>query len=56
MKVFRFYGAVSDKTMRPEASYSDLREADGNSGNVEENLSLYWNPALYKVKNPNNKV
>ena len=37
--------------MRPEASYEDLRNADGNSGNVEENLSLYWNPAIYKVKN-----
>jgi len=49
--VHRFYGAVSNKTMRPEASYEDLRNADGNSGNVEENLSLYWNPAIYKVKN-----
>ena len=49
--VHRFYGAVSDKTMRPEVSYEDLRDADGNSGNVEENLSLYWNPAIYKVKN-----
>jgi len=49
--VHRFYGAVSNKTMRPEVSYEDLRNADGNSGNVEENLSLYWNPAIYKVKN-----
>merc|ERR1712168_450305 len=49
--VHRFYGAVSNKTMRPEVSYEDLRDADGNSGNVEENLSLYWNPAIYKVKN-----
>ena len=49
--VHRFYGAVSNKTMRPEVSYEDLRNADGNSGNTEENLSLYWNPAIYKVKN-----
>jgi len=49
--VHRYYGAVSDKTMRPEVSYEDLRNADGNSGNVEENMSLYWNPAIYKVKN-----
>ena len=48
--VHRFYGAVSNKTMRPEVSYEDLRNADGNSGNTEENLSLYWNPAIYKVK------
>merc|ERR1712142_641261 len=49
--VHRYYGAVSEKTMRPEVSYEDLRNADGNSGNVEENMSLYWNPAIYKVKN-----
>ena len=53
--VHRYYGAVSDKTMRPEVTYEDLRNADGNSGNVEENLSLYWNPAIYKVKNQNNE-
>ena len=27
----------------------DLRDAEGNTGNVEENKSLYWNPAIYKV-------
>jgi len=53
--VHRYYGAVSDQTMRPEVTYDDLRNADGNSGNVEENLSLYWNPAIYKVKNQNNE-
>ena len=37
--------------MRPEVSYADLRSASGNTGNVEENKSLYWNPAIYKVKN-----
>ena len=51
--VHRFYGAVSPRTMRPEVSYEDLRSATGNTGNVEENLSLYWNPAIYKVVNPN---
>ena len=29
----------------------DLRTAPGNTGNVEENKSLYWNPAIYKVLN-----
>merc|ERR1719403_208733 len=33
--VHRFYGAASDRTMRPEVSYSDLRNAPGNTGNVE---------------------
>ena len=45
----RFYGAVSDRTMRPEVSFEDLRAAPGNTGNVEENKSLYWNPVIYKV-------
>ena len=49
--VHRYYGAVSDRTMRPEVSYEDLRNATGNTGNVEENKSLYWNPAIYKVNN-----
>ena len=53
--VARFYGAVSERTMRPEVSYQDLRDADGNSGDVEENKSLYWNPAIYKVRNPTSK-
>ena len=47
--VHRFYGAVSDRTMRPEVSFEDLRAAPGNTGNVEENKSLYWNPAIYKA-------
>lgn len=38
--------------MRPEVSYDDLRAAPGNTGNVEENKSLYWNPVIYKVLNP----
>ena len=47
--VHRFYGAVSDRTMRPEVTFADLRAATGNTGNVEENKSLYWNPVIYKV-------
>ena len=35
--------------MRPDANYQDMREADGVTGNVEENKSLYWNPVIYKV-------
>merc|ERR1712033_132995 len=51
--VHRFYGAVSSRTMRPDVSFQDLRSATGNTGNVEENKSLYWNPAIYQIKNPN---
>ena len=29
-----------------------FRNAAGNTGNVEENKSLYWNPVIYKVLNP----
>merc|ERR1712037_558046 len=45
--VHRFYGAASELTMRPEVSHADLRNASGNTGNVEENKSLYWNSAYY---------
>ena len=51
--VHRFYGAVSPRTMRPGVTFQDLRSAGGNTGNVEENKSLYWNPAIYKVLNQN---
>ena len=50
--LIRFYGAVSNVTMRPEVSFNDLRAASGNTGNVEENKSLYWNPVIYQVVNP----
>merc|ERR1711976_416544 len=50
--VHRFYGAVSNVTMRPEVSFNDLRAASGNTGNVEENKSLNWNPVIYQVVNP----
>ena len=52
MGALRFYGAVSNVTMRPEVSFDDLRSASGNTGNVEENKSLYWNPVIYQVVNP----
>ena len=29
-----------------------FRQTTGNTGNVEENKSLYWNPVIYKVTNP----
>ena len=51
--VHRFYGAVSSRTMRPGVTFNDLRAATGNTGNVEENKSLYWNPVIYKVLNQN---
>jgi hypothetical protein len=48
--VHTFYGA---NKLRPETSYEDLRNAggaaDGSSGNVAENLSLYWHPAVYEI-------
>merc|ERR1719350_1001405 len=50
--VHRFYGAVSPRTMRPGVTFQELRSAGGNTGNVEENKSLYWNPAIYRVNNP----
>merc|ERR1719326_686240 len=46
--VHTFYGA---NKMRPETTFADLRSADGNSGNVEENKSLYWHPTVYRVEN-----
>ena len=53
--VHRFYGAVSPVTMRPGVTFQDLRAATGNTGNVEENKSLYWNPVIYKVLNQNSE-
>merc|ERR1711971_246487 len=44
--VHTFYGA---NKMRPETTYEDLRAATGNTGNVQENKSLYWHPTVYKV-------
>ena len=45
--IHRFYRAASQRTRRPEVSYQDLKDADGNPGDVEENMSLYWNPTIY---------
>jgi hypothetical protein len=44
--VHTFYGAQA--SLRPEMKYDDLRAATGNSGNVEENKSLYWHPTVYR--------
>jgi len=44
--VHTFYGA--NASLRPETSYAEMRNANGNSGNVEENKSLYWHPTIYK--------
>ena len=46
--VHTFYGAAA--SLRPETTYDDMRAAMGNSGNVEENKSLYWHPSVYMVE------
>lgn len=43
--VHRFFGA---NKVAPATTFTDLRRATGNSGNVEENLSLYWHPVIYR--------
>ncbi len=49
--VHRFFGAQAVSTT---TTYEDLRAAPGNTGNVEENLSLYWHPAIYRVEHNSN--
>ena len=44
--VHSFYGAAG--SVRPETTFADLRNATENSGNVEENKSLYWHPTIYE--------
>lgn len=44
--IHTFYGAYA--SLRPETTYEELRAAMNNSGNVEENKSLYWHPTLYR--------
>ncbi|GMH88636.1 hypothetical protein TrVE_jg3270 [Triparma verrucosa] len=39
------YGAKV--SVRPELIYDDMRQAPENSGNTEENMSLYWHPSVY---------
>jgi len=43
--VHRFFGA---NVAAPSTQFKDLRNAKGNTGNVEENKSLYWHPSIYK--------
>ena len=49
--VHTFYGSIdpSAETLRPNATHGVLRRAEGNTGNVLENKSLYWHPTIYKV-------
>ena len=42
-----FYGAKVANGVRPETTYEDMRTAPENSGNTEDNMSLYWHPAVY---------
>jgi len=44
--VHTFYGAAA--SLRPSTGYDELRAACGNSGNVDDNKSLYWHPTIYK--------
>lgn len=44
--VHTFYGAAA--SLRPTTSYEEMRVACGNSGNVDENKSLYWHPTIYR--------
>jgi len=47
--VHTFYGPATPETVRPEVTYEDLiaTTPDQNTGNVEENKSLYWHPTVY---------
>ncbi|GMH69991.1 hypothetical protein TrRE_jg3344 [Triparma retinervis] len=51
--VHTFYGAKI--SIRPETTYTDLRAAVENSGNTEENNSLYWHPTVYMHDKVNDK-
>ena len=46
--VHTFYGPP---LLYPQVTFEDLRNSDPtlSSGNIEENLSLYWHPAVYHV-------
>ena len=43
--VHSFFGVTE---VAPDTTYADLRSAAGNTGNVKENKSLYWHPAIYR--------
>ena len=47
--VHSFYGPP---LLHPSVTYDELRASDPakSSGNVEENLSLYWHPTVYMVE------
>ena len=47
--VHTYYGAAG--SLRPDTSYEELRAACGNSGNVDDNKSLYWHPTIYRKEN-----
>ena len=44
--VHTFYGP--NVMPRPEVTFEDLVATTDNTGNVEENKSLYWHPTVYK--------
>lgn len=44
--VHTFYGAAA--SLRPSTSFGEMRAACGNSGNVDDNKSLYWHPTIYR--------
>lgn len=44
--VHTFYGAAA--SLRPDTSWDEMRNACGNSGNVDDNKSLYWHPTIYR--------
>ena len=47
--VHTFYGAVDRNTVRPDASFTDLRRPGlKTTANIKENKSLYWHPAIYR--------
>jgi len=45
--IHTFYGA--NVRLSPDVSFAEMRVAEGSSGNVEENKSLYWHPTVYEV-------
>merc|ERR1711953_351477 len=50
--VHTFYGAAN---IYPHLTYDDLIDTTDNSGNVEENKSLYWHPTVYRY-DPDTKI
>lgn len=53
--VHTFYGPP---LLYPKVTFDDLRESDPNlsSGNIMENQSLYWHPAVYHVAADGKKI